>query len=77
MLRVTDAALLIKAHPYRNEDFEEAAHSVLGAVAREQGWRDEQTAHIYAVVVEGCPEDRRSVSDIEAAILHGFQSRPQ
>lgn len=76
MLRVTDVALLIAGFRYRDDTFEGGVYSILSQVQREQGLTDDQTAHIYASVVEKCNEESR-VSELEQVILAAFKSRPR
>ena len=65
-MRTTDIALLIKAHDYRFQTFEEGVYDVLGKV----GLRDDQAAHFYAVLVERCPEGKLTPTGVMEEVLN-------
>lgn len=46
-----DLALLIKAHEFRNTDFESAVYDVID---KGVDWSEGMKAHVYATVVENC-----------------------
>ncbi len=73
-MRTTDLALLIKAHDYRFETFEDGVYAVLGGV----GLREEQAAHLYACLVERCPDGKNTpVAQIEEVLLHARKTMPR
>jgi hypothetical protein len=73
-MRTTDIALLIKAHDYRFQTFEEGVYDVLGSV----GLRDDQAAHFYAVLVERCPKGKLTpTGELEQVLTHARKTCPQ
>lgn len=72
-MRVTDLALLIKAHEFRNTDFESAVYDVIDKTT---DMTEEQKAHVYAVVVENC-QPHSPVEDIEEYLRKGYNGRPR
>lgn len=72
--RVTDLALLIKGHEFRNQDFEAAVYDVLDQTAR--NLRDEQKAHVYAVIVENA-QPHTPVGELEEIIKDALKGMPR
>lgn len=73
-MRTTDIALLIKAHDYRFQTFEEGVYDVLGKV----GLRDDQAAHFYALLVECCPKGKGTpLGIIEQTLTDARKTMPR
>lgn len=72
--RVTDIALLIQGHEFRKQGYEEAVYDVLNQTA--SNLRDDQRAHVYAVIVERS-STHYDLSSLEAVIRGALRSMPQ
>jgi len=68
-VRMLDIALLIKAHEFRNTDFESAVHDVLDKATTGS---EELKAHVYATVVETC-QPHTPVEDLEQVITQAYE----
>lgn len=63
-MRTTDLALLIKAHEFRNTDFESAVYDVIDKATP---WEQEMKAHVYATLVEST-QPHTPVAELEEII---------
>lgn len=70
-MRTTDLAMLIKAHEFRNQEFEYALYDVIDKAAP---WEQETKAHVYAALVESA-QPHTTVAGLEKIIdtaLNGY-----
>lgn len=63
-MRTTDLAMLIKAHEFRNQEFEAAVYDVIDKAAP---WEQETKAHVYATLVESA-QPHTTVAELEEII---------
>ncbi len=71
--QVSDIAMLIQGHIHRKQDFEAAVHDVLNKVAT--NLRDDQKAHVYAVIVETA-NPHTTIIDLEDIIKQALRKMP-
>jgi hypothetical protein len=72
--RVTDIALLIKGHEFRNQDFESAVYDVIDKAAG--NLTDEQKAHVYASIVESS-QPHTTAGELEEVIKSALRGMPR
>ena len=68
-MRTTDLALLIKAHEFRNTDFESAVYDVIDKAAP---WEQETKAHVYSTLVESA-QPNTPVAELEEIIDNALE----
>lgn len=72
--RVTDVALLIKGHEFRQQDFESAVYDVIDGTT--SNLTQEQKAHLYASIVENA-QPHTPVGELESIIKKALKGMPR